>query len=429
LRADDELLLSRRTAAFGAGAPLFYDEPLHLVRGEGVYVFDRAGRRYVDLYNNVPCVGHCHPMVTVAIARQISTLNIHSRYLHEGAIELAERLVALHAPQIETMLFTCSATEANEVALRMARFLTGRRGIVCTNKTYHGNSELVSRLSLVGTVQPESEEVHAFAFPDSYRPIRSGLSEDELCEAYLEGLEDAIKRFESSGVGFAGLIMCSIFANEGLPDIPAGFMQRATELVHRAGGIVIADEVQAGHARTGQWWGYQTSQYAPDIVVMGKPMGNGVPLAATGTSRSIMEMFRSRTRYFNTFACSPLQAAAGLAVLDVIEGDGLLAHVQSVGRKMKLALKQRSDASARIGDVRGCGLFLGVEMIKPGGARTPDPDVAVKLSNRLKDLGFLTANAGAYRNMVKIRPPLVFTQDHAEQFLKAWDTAVADIDG
>jgi len=425
---DDAELLSRRDAAFGAGAPLFYDEPLHFVRSEGVYLYDQAGRGYIDLYNNVPCVGHCHPKVVEAITRQVGVLNVHSRYLHESAIELAERLIALHAPQIETMLFTCSATEANETALRMAKYLTGRKGIVCTNKTYHGNSDLVSHLSLVGTVQPESAHVHAFPFPDSYRPLEPGLTGEALCEAYLEKLTDAIKRFEMSGVGFAGLIMCSIFANEGLPDIPDGFMARATDIVHKAGGLVIADEVQAGYARTGCWWGYELNDFAPDIVVMGKPMGNGVPLAALGTGRSLMEMFRAKTRYFNTFAATPLQAVAGLAVLDVIEEEGLLDHVASLGGRLKAALQERQSASPRIGDVRGSGLFLGVEIIKPDGGREPDRERARWLSNRLKDLGFLTANAGAYENMVKIRPPLVFNEQHAQSFLEAWDTAISGFD-
>ena len=422
-------LISRRDRAFGAGAPLFYDSPLHIVRGEGVHLFDNEGRRYVDLYNNVACVGHCHPRVVDAVSRQVSTLNTHSRYIHEGAIAMAERLAALHGPQIESVLFSCSGTEANEAALRMAQMVTGRKGIVCTDKTYHGNSDLVSRLSLVGTVQPESEAVHAFPFPQKYRPIRPGLSEDELCDAYLERLEDAIRRFEQSGVGFAALILCSIFANEGLPDIPRGFMEKATLMVHRAGGLVIADEVQAGYARTGNWWGYEVSGFTPDIVVTGKPMGNGVPLAATATSRAILEAFRARTRYFNTFASSPLQAAAGTAVLDVIEDEGLRENVASVGAMLKQALIDRRGASAHIGDVRGTGLFLGVEIVKYGPDHEPDAELAFTLSNKLKNLGFLTSNAGALDNMIKIRPPLVFSHADAEEFLDAWDRAVAQLHG
>lgn len=423
----DELLIQRRDKAFGRGAALFYDTPLHLVRGEGVHLFDAEGRRYVDLYNNVPCVGHSHPHVVEAIARQVGTYNCHSRYLHEAAIELAERIAGLHGNQIESVLFSCTGTEANEAAIRMARFATGRTGIVCTDKTYHGNSELVSKLSLVGTVQPESEGVHAFPFPQTYRPLVPGADEDALCDAYLAALEDSIRRFEKTGVGFAALIMCSIFANEGLPDIPRGFMARATELVHRAGGLVIADEVQAGYARTGRWWGYETSGFVPDIVVTGKPMGNGVPLAATATSAAILEGFRARIRYFNTFASSPLQAAAGLAVIDVIENEDLLTNARTMGARLFGGLTALRQDNERIGDIRARGLFLGVEIVHPGADRLPDPQRASHLANKLKDLGFLTTAAGALHNMIKIRPPMVFTAADADAFLAAWAEATAAV--
>ncbi len=420
-------LIDRRDRAFGVGAPLFYDRPLQVVRGEGVYLFDAEGRRYVDLYNNVPCVGHCHPKVVDAIARQAATLNVHSRYIHDGAIALAERIAALHGPQIESVLFGCSGTEAIEVALRMARFATGRSGIVCSNATYHGNSELVSGLTHVSSTSQESETVHAFPFPETYRPIREGLSEAELCDAYLERLEDAIRRFEASGTGFAALIVCSIFANEGLPDIPAGFMEKACKIAHAAGGLVIADEVQSGYGRTGRWWGYESEGFVPDIVVTGKPMANGVPLSATAASHDLMNTFRAQTRYFNTFASSPLQAAAGTAVIDVIEEEGLLDSVSRVGAAFKQGLVARKGASPVIGDVRGRGLFLGVEIVKPG-TREPDTQRAVSICNALKDRGYLTSHAGALRNVVKIRPPLAFKEEHAEGFLGAWDEVIADID-
>lgn len=420
-------LIARRDQAFGSGAPLFYDEPLHLVRGEGVYLFGADGRRYVDLYNNVPCVGHCHPRVVETISRQAATLNVHSRYIHDGAIALAERIAALHGPQIESVLFGCSGTEAIEVALRMARFATGRDGIVCSNETYHGNSELVSQLTHVGTSRPESDTVHAFPFPETYRPIREGLSEEELCEAYLERVADAIERFKASGAGFAALIVCSIFANEGLPDIPAGFMEKACALAHAAGGLVIADEVQSGYGRTGRWWGYESEGFVPDIVVTGKPMANGIPLSSTAASHDLMNTFRSRTRYFNTFASSPLQAAAGLAVIDVIEEEGLLESVSRVGAAFKQGLIARKDASPVIGDVRGRGLFLGIDIVKPG-TREPDSKRAVAICNALKDRGFLTSHAGALHNVVKIRPPLAFKDEHAQAFLGAWDEVIAAID-
>lgn len=422
-------LAARRDRAFGAGSPLFYSTPLHIVRGQGVELFDPEGRRYVDMYNNVPCVGHANPHVAEAMARQQSTLNVHSRYLHEGIVAFAERLTALHGPEIESVIFSCSGTEANEVALRMARMATGKAGIVCTNATYHGNSEAVGKMTRIGSGQNTAGDVRAIPFPEMLRPLVPGASEDELCEAYLDRLRQVIRSFEEDGTGFAGLIVCSIFANEGLPDVPRGFMARATEIVHAAGGLVIADEVQAGYCRSGVWWGYDVLGFKPDIVVTGKPMGNGLPLAATAASRKLVETFRAATRYFNTFASSPLQAAVGMAVIDVIEREGLAANVAAVGTFLKSALAERKGRFASIADVRGHGLFIGVEIAKTDATRDPDMDKAVDIINRLKDRGFLTSNAGAYRNVVKIRPPLVFQQSHAEEFIVAFDATMAEVDG
>jgi 4-aminobutyrate aminotransferase-like enzyme len=426
-------LAARRDRALGTGAPLFYDKPLHIVRGEGTYLFDDTGRRYVDMYNNVPCVGHANPHVVEAMARQQATLNVHSRYLHEGIVALAERIAALHGPAIESVVFSCSGTEANEVALRMARGTTGKAGIVCTNATYHGNSEAVGKMTRIGADQSRGGQnsggdVRAIPFPEMLRPIVPGASESDLVEAYLERLRGAIRGLEDDGTGFAGLIVCPIFANEGLPDVPRGFMARAAEIVRAAGGYLIADEVQAGYCRTGRWWGYEGMGFTPDIVVTGKPMGNGLPLAATAASKALVDGFRARTRYFNTFASSPLQAAVGMAVIDVIERDKLGENVARVGANLKAALGERKKTCAAIGDVRGHGLFIGVEMVK-GNALEPDSERAIEVVNKLKDRGFLTSNAGAFRNVVKIRPPLVFGQHDADEFLTAFDATLAEING
>jgi 4-aminobutyrate aminotransferase-like enzyme len=426
-------LAARRDRALGTGAPLFYDKPLHIVRGEGVHLFDETGRRYVDMYNNVPCVGHANPHVVEAMARQQATLNVHSRYLHEGIVALAERIAALHqpaarGPAIESVVFSCSGTEANEVALRIARGASGKQGIVCTNATYHGNSEAVGKMTRIGADQNSGGDVRAIPFPEMFRPIVPGASESDLLEAYLERLRSAIRSFEDDGTGFAGLIVCPIFANEGLPDVPQGFMARAAEMVRAAGGYLIADEVQAGYCRTGRWWGYEGTGFTPDIVVTGKPMGNGLPLAATAASKALVDGFRARTRYFNTFASSPLQAAVGMAVIDVIERDGLRENVARVGASLKAALGERQKTCAAIGDVRGHGLFIGVEMVKAK-ALEPDSERAIEVVNKLKDRGFLTSNAGAFRNVLKIRPPLVFAQRDADEFLTAFDATIAEING
>lgn len=424
-----ESLRQRRDAALGAGAELFYRTPIEIVRGEGAYLFDRGGRRYVDLYNNVPCVGHGNAAVAQAMARQQATLNVHSRYLHEGIIAFAERLAGLHHDGIESVVFSCSGTEANDVALSMARIVTGQRGIVCTDRAYHGNAGLVGALSSVGNNAAGASEIRGFPYPDCYRPLVPGLDNDALVAAYLERVAAAIADLKAQGHGFAGLIACSIFANEGLPEIPAGFMGKLTDLVHREGGLMIADEVQSGYGRTGRWWGYEYEDFRPDIVVMGKPMGNGLPLAATASSREFVEAFRSRTGYFNTFSSTPLQAAVGMAVLDEIERLELVRNAAVVGQSLLARLETRLDVCRAIGDIRGSGLFISIEMIKDRSTREPDPAAARELAERLKDKGFLLSCAGAHDNVVKIRPPLVFGEPQATAFLEAFDTCLEGLDG
>ena len=420
---DTILLRERRDRSLGAGAELFYQHPIQLVRGEGAYLFDEAGRRYVDLYNNVPAVGHGNAHVADAMYAQQRTLNVNSRYLHEGVVAYAERLATLHAPGIENFVFSCSGTEANEVAIQMARLTTGKQGILCSNAAYHGNSDLVGRLTGVGNWQPESPDVHAFPFPDIYRPIEPRLAGAALTDAYLARIQLAIDRLEASGVGLAAMLICSIFANEGLPDLPDDFMPRATELVRAAGGLVIADEVQAGFGRTGNWWGYEATGFVPDIVTMGKPMGNGVPVSATGASRELVERFRAKTDHFNTFASSPLQAAAGMAVLDVIEGDALLANSRRVGAMLRQGLNDIAAVDPYLGDVRSRGLFLVVDVVQDKQSRMADAARANAIVNRLKDLGYLTAAAGAHKNLVKVRPPLVLNSEDVAGFLGAFDLA------
>ena len=422
-------LLERREQALGAGAQLFYTDPLHIVRGDGVELFDADGRRYIDMYNNVPCVGHGNARVAEAMAAQQATLNVHSRYLHEGIVSFAERLVALHHDGIESAVISCTGTEAVEVAMNMARIATGRRGVIATNATYHGNTETVIALRQAASQPEEHPEVATFPFPQQLRPIRDGLDGAALADAYLDELAAAIGRLKSSGAGVAAIILCSIQANEGLPDIPGNFMAQAAQLVREAGGLVIADEVQAGYCRTGRWWGYEVTGFEPDIAVMGKPMGNGLPLAATVASRQLVERFRGATRYFNTYGASPLQAAVGHAVIDEIEDRGLAASVAELGFGLKAALTERAERHEWIADVRGHGLFIGVEMVERGGNLVPDRSRAVEFADRLKERGVLASNAGAFANVLKLRPPLVLQQSHAEEFLSAFDAVIDDIDG
>ena len=388
-------LTTRRDAAFGAGAPLFYDDPIELVRGEDVWLYGADDRRYLDMYNNVPCVGHCNPHVIDAMVTQASTLNVHSRYLHEGVVAYAERLQALHADSLDSVVFACSGTEAVEIAVNMIRARTGGRGIICTNATYHGNSTEVRKFSRGGPPVEPGVEVRAVPYPERFRPLGGPAADEVLRERYLAAIDEAIQAFASDGVPFAGMIMCSFCANEGLPDIPAGFMAAAVERVHAAGGLFIADEVQAGFGRSGNWWGYETSAFVPDVAVMGKPMGNGLPLSAAIASRETVEAFR-KTGYFNTFASSPLQAAVGNAVIDEIENRGLIRQVGQVGGYLKQQLISRAQNRAAMGDVRGPGLFVGVDWVKDPDSKDPDALEARRIVNAMKARGFLFGSAGQF---------------------------------
>ena len=419
-------LIARRDGLLGAGAPLFYEEPVTIVGGEGVYLFDDGGRRFVDMYNNVPCVGHAHPRVVEAMARQAATLNVHSRYLHPGVLDYAEKLLDRHHESLTSAVFTCTGTEANEVALKMARAATGNRGILCTDSAYHGNSEEVGRLTFARNPAPESE-IRGIPFPQTYRPLREGASGRELTDLYLDEMRRAIDDLAGNGIALAGMLVCPILANEGLPDIPEDFMARAALVVHEAGGLFIADEVQAGFCRTGRWWGYETNDFVPDIVTMGKPMGNGMPLSGTVASTDLVDTFRRRSRYFNTFASSPLQAAVGSAVLDVIESEGLRRNVIETGAHLRRGLEAFQETCEPMAEVRGHGLFLGVEWVSDREAKTADVDGVVAVVNRLKDKGFLTSNAGALRNVLKIRPPLCFRREHADAFLDAFGETLREL--
>ena len=414
----DTKLLERRYRLLGAGAPLFYNEPVHIVRGEGVWLYDATGKKYLDVYNNVPNVGHCHPRVVAALHRQSQTLNVHSRYLHELALDYAERLTGLHDDPLSMAFIVCTGSEANEIALRMARQATGKQGIICTNCAYHGNTTAVDELATYfhGGTAP-SPNVKAVPFPDSYRPL-DGLAGEALAAAYADKVKQAIDEFEQEGSGCAGMLICTLFSGEGLPNVPPGYMEQAMGHVRAAGGLYIADEVQAGFARSGrQTWGYQLHGVTPDIVTMGKPMGNGHPLAGVVAGPDLVNGFRERVMYFNTFGGNPVQCAVGMAVLDVIEEENLQENCRVVGEYIRDGLRSLQAEYELIGDVRGHGLFIGVELVADRETKTPAPLEAKAIVNAMKDKGVLISNIGQYDNVLKMRPPLPFSKDNADLLL------------
>jgi 4-aminobutyrate aminotransferase-like enzyme len=418
-----ESLVARRDDLLGQHTRLFYERPVHLVRGEGAYVFDVDGRRYLDLYNNVPVVGHCNPRVVDAMARQAATLVIHSRYLDETILDYAERLLGVHAEGIDRVVFTCTGTEANEVAMQMARLVSGGAGFICSDHAYHGHTDLVG--TLTRAPRRGRANVHAFQFPDVYRPQEPGMTEDEVCERALSEVRSAIDDFAAEGVRLAGMLLCPIFANEGLPWVPARFLREAAALVREAGGVVIFDEVQAGFCRTGRFWGYASTGVVPDIVTMGKPMGNGLPLGACAARADFVDLFRARTRYFNTFASTALHGAVGLAVLDELEERRLDEHAAALGAHLKSGIEGMVAPHDRFGAIRQRGLFLQIECITDRTSRAPDPQAARAACEALKDRGFLTATDGAFGNLVKVRPPLVIDQLQADLFLEAFAELLA----
>ena len=414
-------LLERRYRVLGKKAPLFYKDPVHIVKGEGVWLFDADGRRYLDCYNNVPCVGHSHPKVVKALADQAATLNVHTRYLHEAVIEYGERLTETFAADLNMLFMTCTGTESNELALRMARSFTGKEGIVCTDATYHGNSTAVHALSTgFNNGQPCGPGVKSVNFPDTYRPL-GGLSGEALTDALVSQLEGTISAFEEEGTGFAGFLACPIFANEGLPNLPPAYLERVAETVRNAGGLVIFDEVQAGFGRSGKMWGHEWCDTSPDICTLGKPMGNGHPVAGVVCRDDIGNRFRDDVMYFNTFAGNPVSAAVALSVLEVIEEEALVRNAREMGAYLKRGLVDLSTKHPIMADIRGTGLFFGIEMMSNG---APAAGEAGRVSNLMKESGVLLSKIGQYDNVLKMRPPLCFNVQHADLLLETLDSCL-----
>jgi 4-aminobutyrate aminotransferase-like enzyme len=315
-----QALLERRAKLLGPNVSTFYEEPVHLVKGQGVWVWDADGRKYLDCYNNVPHVGHAHPRVVDAISKQAATLNTHTRYLHEGILDYVEALTATFDDPLNTAIMTCTGSEANDIALRMAQAVTGSMGVLATDHTYHGNTMAVSQLSR--TNPPPGGYWDHMAFvpaPDSYRPL-GGQGGMAHAEAFAQAVEEQIAALAARGHGLSCLIICPYFANEGFPTLERGWLAPAVAAVRKAGGIVIADEVQPGFGRVGtHFWGHQKAGIQPDVVTLGKPMANGHPVGGVVTSAETMATFRKTFRYFNTFGGNPVSAAAALETLRVVQ--------------------------------------------------------------------------------------------------------------
>lgn len=418
-----ESLVERRARLMGPNVPTFYSHPVHIVRGDSVWLWDAAGKRYLDCYNNVPHVGHCHPKVVQAIARQSATLNTHTRYLHEGVLDYLDRITARIGHDISQGILVCTGSEANDIALRMAQAVTGKTGIIATDNTYHGNTAATSVLSTrrppIGGYPPH---VRLVPSPDSLIPPGSPCGDAAL--RFAAHVADAIRSLEDSGVGFSGMMLCPFFANEGFPDLPAGFLDETARIVRAAGGLMLVDEVQPGFGRLGShFWGHERIGLVPDVVTIGKPMGNGYPVAAVLARPDVMAAFREAFGYFNTFGGNPVAAAAAIATLEVLEEEGLQANAGEVGAYALDRL--RALRHPWLVEVRGAGLFFGAEFLDDDGR--PATAFATEVVDRMVARGILLNRIGRHMNTLKLRPPMPFSRENADLAIDALVQALAEV--
>ena len=399
-------LLRRRKSALGGAYRLFYDQPVSFTHAAGVHLYDAEGHAYLDAYNNVPSVGHSHPRVTEAVARQLATLNTHTRYLTDPVISYAERLLATHdlAAHANAM-FTCTGSEAGDLALRVARHHTGGTGVIVTANAYHGVTAALAEVSpSLGPNVPLGAHVRVVPAP------APGVN-------FTTAVAWAISDLERHGIRLAAFLADSLLSSDGVWPDPAGFLAPVAEAVRAAGGLYIADEVQSGFARTGShMWGYQRHGLAPDIVTMGKPMGNGLPIAGLVARQDVLDDFGATSRYFNTFGGNPVCVAAASAVLDVLEADALPANAAATGAYLKDSLTRLAAGSAVLGDVRGAGLYLGVDVVSPE-TGAPSGELASAIVNQMRERRVLISATGPRGSVLKIRPPLPFGPEHADQLL------------
>jgi len=420
-------LLSRRYKVMGKYAPLFYQNPIHIVKGEGVWLYDVDGNKYLDMYNNVPTVGHCHPYVVKSLTEQAQTLNVHTRYLHETVVKYSERLLATFHESLSMLIMTCTGSESNDIAIRMAREHTGKMGIICTDDAYHGNTTVVDEIATqFHQGQVKGVNVKSVPTPDSYRPLYD-LEGEALGIAYANNVKQAIDEFNEEGIGLAAMLICPILANEAIPVIPEKFIELAAQHVREAGGLVIFDEVQAGFGRTGTMWGHEQTGVVPDIVTLGKPMANGHPVAGVVASAKLMNEFRSRAEYFNTFGGNPVSSAAALAVLDVIEDEKLVENSHKIGTYLREQLECLKSKYEIIGDVRNRGLFLVIELVKDRVSKTPATKEANQVVESVKKQGALISKTGVHGNALKMRPPIVFNRENADLILKMLEKAFCEL--
>lgn len=425
LKRTTKQLIEDRARLMGPNVSTFYDNPVHFVKGDGVWLWDAQGRQYLDCYNNVPHVGHCNPRVVEAICRQASTLNTHTRYLHDGILDYIEALTATMDSSLNTAILTCTGSEANDIALRMAEAVTGKRGIIATDATYHGNTSLVSQLSQSNVPSVGfglNQYVRFVEAPDSYRkPDPDGA-------AFASSVARQITALEEAGIGFSALMVCPYFLNEGFPNNSDNWLQPVADVVRKAGGLLICDEVQSGFGRTGtHFWAHQKMGVVPDIMTLGKPMANGHPVGAVVSQQDIVKAFRTGYRYFNTFGGNPVSCAAAMAVLEEIKDKNLVENAKTTGEHALHRMKKLADKYDVIGDVRGSGLIFGAEMVLDQTNKNPARDFTDSVINAMRERGIVHSKLGREKNTLKIRPPMPFSIENADLLFDTLDDVLSTL--
>ncbi len=421
-------LIERRRQRLGPELELFYDKPVHAVRGEGVWLIDDTGRSLLDAYNNVPSVGHCHPTVVQALARQAATLNTNTRYLYKSVIEYAERLTATMPADLSVCMFVCSGSEANDLAWRLAKAHTGNSGGIVMEDAYHGTTDAVYELSPadygIDKGRTLAEYIATVPAPDGYRG-QFRRDDPRYVDRYVACFDNAIASLDTRGFAPAAFYLDPVLSSNGIMVPPPGYLSAAFKKVRAAGGLCVSDEVQSGFGRTGDhFWGFEAHDVVPDIVTLGKPIGNGLSMAAVVTTPAIVASLMQETDFFSTTGGNPVACAVGLAVLDVLEQEGLQERAARVGAKLRSHIEKLAEQHALIGEVRGAGLFIGVEFVRDHSTLEPAAKETAAVANRMRELGVLVGIDGPRSNVLKIRPPLVFDENHALQLANTLDQAL-----
>jgi len=415
-------ILDLRSKHLGPSLSIAYDEPLHIVRGAGQYIFDAKGNRYLDCVNNIQHVGHCHPKVVEAAQSQYETLNTNTRYLDETIVKYAKELTATLPDGLDVCFFTNSGSEANDLALRMARECSKSKETILLDGAYHGNLSSLIEISPYKHNGPGGngapDHVHVIPMPDSFRGKYRG---EDCGDRYIDEVITAVNNIQDNDKKVSAFISEALMGCGGQLILPEGFLQKAFELVKKDGGLCIADEIQIGFGRMGShFWGFESESVVPDIVTMGKSMGNGHPLSAVVTTKMIADKFNNGMEYFNSFGGNPVSCAVGQAVLNVIKEEGLQEHALKVGDYLLEQLQQLKQHHDIIGDVRGRGLFIGIELNRDEDL-TPADTEAHNIINRMKEKGVLLSTDGPDHNVIKIKPPIVFNIENAEELVKKLD--------